>query len=215
MDIPDDSIAVVYNPINTDVPLIPYDASHEKTSFLYVGRVQWRGQKNLHELFDALTELTGNWQLTVIGSGDNQVISTFVREHNLSDRVNLLGWQTEPWKQVTDIDCSVLTSKFEGLPMCIIESVIRGIPMVSNNCPTGPEDLIFPKVNGYIYQMGDSKALAEVLQRFIDGKESFNHACVAESLQWLSSENYYSRLTELLLDSKNNTFSRIATKGLN
>lgn len=214
MGVPSETIAVIYNPVNTKVDLIPFDKRHVKTNFLYIGRVQWNGQKNLRELFNSLINLTGDWQLTVVGSGDDQLISKFVEEHNLADRVKLLGWQTNPWEQVINIDCSVLSSRFEGLPMCLIESVIRGIPIVSSDCPTGPDDLVVSSINGYIYRLGDTGSLTELLQRFIDGKASFDRAKVAQSLQWLSSDYYYNRLTALLIHDKGNEFSQIEIKNL-
>jgi len=205
MGAPSTVVTVVYNPVKTNVPKIPFDPHHNGANFLYVGRVQWQGQKNLQELFQALVQLTGDWRLTVIGSGEVQQLKEFVRRHHLESKVRLLGWQSQPWEQVKDIDCTVLSSKFEGLPMCIIESIIRGIPSVSSNCPTGPDDLINPEQNGYIYSMGDCRQLAGILQRFVDHKVSFNHETIRKNAQWLDSNQYYQRVTQFFEQSKGGT----------
>jgi len=195
MGVTSKEVTVVYNPIETNVPMIPFKANHNGANFLYVGRVQWQGQKNLQELFQALVRLTGDWQLTIIGSGDDAQVLAFIKRHHLEGKVQLLGWQSRPWCQVQDIDCTVLSSKFEGLPMCIIESIIRGIPSVSSDCPTGPDDLIEPGKNGYIYSMGDSQQLAGILQQFIDHQVFFDHDAIKKNAQWLDSNQYYQRVT--------------------
>lgn len=205
------NIAVVYNPINITAPMIPFDEDHSDTNFLYVGRLQWTGQKNLQELFNALINLRGDWHLSVVGSGEDAPIQAFIEEYHLASHVTLLGWQSEPWTNVSNIDCTVLSSKFEGLPMCIIESIIRGIPCVSSNCPTGPDDLI-TKENGYIYPMGQVSALTEKLQYFIDRKVQFNHEEVRKSLNWLNESKYYQHLTILLTNYQNTDFAGLIGK---
>ncbi|AVK62735.1 hypothetical protein C5Z26_00640 [Lactobacillus sp. CBA3606] len=193
-------ITVIYNPINLDVPLVPIRQATTPVTFLYIGRIQWQQQKNLQELFNVLPKLHGPWQLKVIGSGDDdETVKQFIQQAHLTDKVKLLGWQAAPWPRLTDISCSVLTSKFEGLPMGLIESLIRGIPAVASDCPTGPADLIQSGTNGFLYPMGDSVRLTTILQDFIDGQVDFERAKVRDSMTWLSTDAYYTRLSTQLM----------------
>ena len=52
------------------------------------------------------------------------------------------GWVDKPWEKINSASCTLLLSKFEGFPMVILESLSYGIPVISSDCPTGPEDLI-------------------------------------------------------------------------
>lgn len=199
MGVASSRISVVYNPIDVNVPVVADVAENDPVTFLYIGRIQWEQQKNLQELFNALRRLHGNWQLIVIGSGEDEQVKLFIKQFHLEHHVKLLGWQSNPWTKVEAVSCSVLSSKFEGLPMGLIESLTRGIPCVASDCPTGPADLIKPMENGFLYKMGDVSQLAELLQKFVDKKVSFNHAEIKEKMNWLNSKRYYQNFTNQLL----------------
>lgn len=199
MGVAPNRISVVYNPIDVNVSVVADVTVHDPATFLYIGRIQWKGQKNLQELFNALRRLHGNWQLIIVGSGEDQELRQFISKFHLEQNVKLLGWQNDPWTKIKTVSCSVLSSKFEGLPMGIIESLTRGIPCVASDCPTGPADLIRPMENGFLYRMGDVPQLTHFLQKFVDKKVNFNHADIKEKMNWLNSDKYYQNFTSQLL----------------
>jgi hypothetical protein len=57
----------------------------------------------------------------------------------------------------------VLTSRFEGFPMVLLEAMTIGLPVVSYDCPTGPSELIVDGRNGYLVPNGDAETFAERL----------------------------------------------------
>ncbi|WP_253955356.1 glycosyltransferase [Lactiplantibacillus pentosus] len=137
--------------------------------FVYIGRVMWEGQKNLAELFSALDKVSGNWQLEIFGTGDAAEIDhvkNFVSNHQLEKHVIIRGWVAKPFDNL-ECDYLVLTSKYEGLPMVLIEAQQHGIACISANCPTGPDDIITLE-SGYLYEPGDIDQLSGILQRCID-----------------------------------------------
>ena len=70
--------------------------------------------------------------------------------------------------------------------MVLAESLSRGLPCISSNCPTGPDDLIINGFNGFLYDINDYQKLREILNDFIEGKVDFKTKDVKSSL-----DNYY------------------------
>lgn len=87
--------------------------------------------------------------------------------------------------------------------MGIIESLNHGIPCVSSDCPTGPDDLIKEHENGFLYTMGNTQQLSGILQGLINKEYQFNSVQVKNSIEWLSTEHFYKKLSTELLKINN------------
>ena len=62
----------------------------------------------------------------------------------------------------------VLTSREEGLPMCLLEARTYGVPAVSFDIRTGPRDIITDGVNGYLVEPFDTAQMAEKLELLME-----------------------------------------------
>jgi UDP-D-galactose:(glucosyl)LPS alpha-1,6-D-galactosyltransferase len=89
-------------------------------------------------------------------------------ELGISDRIEWTGWVHNPWAAIKAVSALVLTSQYKGFPMVLIESLIRGIPCLSSDCPTGPADIIIPGENGWLYPLHNISQLTVLLQRIVD-----------------------------------------------
>lgn len=196
-----EKISVIYNPV-TRVSKSGSKRRNNRsqiTEFAYVGRIQLFGQKNLNELLEAAKRLQGSWHISIVGDGaDKELLRKAIKQAKLEENITLVGWQSNPWKASDKFDCCLLTSTYEGFGMVLVEAISRGIPVISSDCPTGPDELVTSD-NGYIYQMGDYKSLARLMQKFIDGKTNFSQEKIINSLEPFYDDAYFNRLTDALV----------------
>lgn len=202
-------IYTIYNPV-IQKPLIQRSEKHEITHFLVIARIQFERQKNLKELFDACSKLKGKWVVDIYGNDDSKnneetkKCVNYIEKLGISDKVIWHGWYKDVWSQIKDVDCLVLTSNFEGFPMSLCEAVSHGIPLISSDCPTGPNDIVNPK-NGFLYKMHNIPELANLMQDFIDGHVNFNGTKVQQSVSHFYIENYVTLVKSVMMEiTKNN-----------
>lgn len=191
-----EKIDVIYNPIQPKQELIPAD--QQVCRFIYIARIQMGGQKNLGGLLRSLAKLDGNWELDIYGSGDDlKLAQAFVADQpNLRKRVTFKGWVANPWQQIKAANALLLNSDYEGLPMVLAEALSYGIPCVSSDCPTGPNDLIIPGENGFLYPVHDYKKLNEELSLLINHQICFDREKISNSIEFMFNENYNRRFID-------------------
>lgn len=183
-----DKVSVVYNPVDV-APLIP----RNKHKFVYIGRIS--DIKRVDSLLEQLVDLKGKWSLDIFGStgkkeGDDLFIK-HIQQLQLQDKVIFHGWQRNAWDMVSEAGVVLLNSTREGLPLIIIESMMRGIPVLSTDCPTGPADLITVGENGWLYPMNEEFRSREYLQKILDGElELPDPESVQLSVQDYETGNY-------------------------
>jgi len=151
------NVKVVYNPVLCDdyLNFEPIKRS-EKPIFAYIGRLD-NFQKDLLFLLKALSKLKFEWKLKIVGTGpDEEKLKIYAKSIGVEKYVEWLGFSKLPFELLRNggISAVLLTSKFEGLPTVLIEAISYGIPVVSANCPTGPDDIIINGINGFLYKPG-------------------------------------------------------------
>lgn len=100
-------------------------------------------------------------------AGDGVLRSTLqteIRKHRLDDNVSLLGWRHDVPDLVCASDLTLLTSRWEGLPRVVLESISMGVPVVATAIDGTPE-VIKNGVNGFLYEPGDVNGMAECIIR--------------------------------------------------
>ncbi len=112
--------------------------------------------------------------LIILGQGrDREKLETIIKSNNLEKKVKLLGFVSNPYDYIKQCKFLVLCSKFEGMPLVILESLALGTPVVSFNCKSGPSELIQHKNNGLLVKDQDFKALEESIDLLEIDKELY------------------------------------------
>lgn len=97
-------------------------------------------------------------------------LKQLVEAFNLKDHITFTGKIDNASQFLDQFDALLFTSKSEGLPQVIYESMLRKLPIVSTNAG-GIEELVEHNKNGLIATVGDYKSLAELLLRIFEESE--------------------------------------------
>jgi glycosyltransferase involved in cell wall biosynthesis len=91
---------------------------------------------------------------------------------NLGDRVQLVGFQENPYNFFTQSRVFVLSSYSEGLPSVLVEAIACGCAVVSTDCPTGPREVLKNGRFGELVPVGSPQAMAEAILRALETRLS-------------------------------------------
>ncbi|MBB2913291.1 glycosyltransferase involved in cell wall biosynthesis [Streptosporangium becharense] len=133
------------------------------------------GQKGFDLLIPAFRQVVDrhpDWRLRIYGTGPKKDrLRALIRECGLRDNVTLMGRTDHLDEELAKASFYVLSSRFEGLPMVMIEAMTQALPVVAFDCPTGPRDLITPGIDGLLVPPQDVDALAAAMIRLVEDRD--------------------------------------------
>lgn len=176
-ELKDDQLTVIYNIIDSkDIikrknETIPYTNKY----ILMVARFDFRS-KDFYTLINAYSELPvyikKEYQLFLLGDGpDMEKVKTYINKKNEEKNIIMLGKDYNPYKWMDKAEILILSSKSEGLPTVLIESMICNTPVISTTCQTGPKEILKNGEYGILVPVGDSKALKESIIKLLNNKQ--------------------------------------------
>lgn len=119
--------------------------------------------------FARVVERHPDWMLHICGDGPQRKrLERLIIEHGLSNNVLLMGPVDRLDLEMSQASMYVLSSRFEGLPMVMIEAMSLGLPVVSFDCPTGPREVIQNGRSGILVPDGDVGALARAMLALVE-----------------------------------------------
>jgi glycosyltransferase involved in cell wall biosynthesis len=169
---PDKSnISVIPNPITIQ----PCNAELNHNQVLAVGRICYeKGYDRLLQAWAIVEKRHPDWILSIVGSADDLAERRKLGE--MIDRLQLHAAQFVP--PTSDIvvhyktgSILALSSRYEAMPMSVIEAMSCGIPCVAFDCDSGPSEIISNGVDGILVPQGDVQGLADGICRLIDDTE--------------------------------------------
>jgi len=163
-------------------------------------------QKNTEELIRVLYEVnkTRDMHLVLIGVGHHadqlETVENLIRELNLKEKITILNWTSreDVLYIISKSKLYISTSRYEGLPYAIIESLALSIPCVVSDCD-GNRDLIKNDFNGFCIKNNNTKEFGQKIIKLLNeknlhdvfsknAKETFlNHHNIKEKIYNLES----------------------------
>lgn len=135
----------------------------ENKILLAVGR--HAPQKGFDMLIKAWAKTNApGWTLRIVGSGDEKTKNEeLAKSLGVWNRVEFKESTPEIVKEFQNASCFVLSSRFEGLVLVLIEAKMMGLPCVSFDCPESPKEVIRNGIDGWLVPPEDIDGLANEL----------------------------------------------------
>jgi glycosyltransferase involved in cell wall biosynthesis len=121
--------------------------------------------KFLMQSFEASLVWQENVALVIMGNGPDEAgLKTYAKSLICSAHIKFLPFQNVPFAIVKGARCVALTSKYEGFPMVLVESLAMGTPVVSLDIVSGPSEIIKHQENGLLVKDRDVSKFGEALR---------------------------------------------------
>lgn len=161
-----DNVSTIYNSIDIDDIVIKSQDTIELDFEYIIGVGQYdTNVKQFDKLIEAYAKSKLPKQgiaLVILGEGKlKENLKSIAKSFNVESLVHFLGFKNNPFKYIKNAKFFVLSSELEGLPMVLLESLACKTPVVSFNCPTGPEEVISHGENGLLIEHQNIEALTE------------------------------------------------------
>lgn len=108
------------------------------------------------------------WQLDIVGDGPlRDALQRQIQQLGLQDTVHLLPPTPAVQQLYLRSSILVMTSRYEGLPMVLIEAQTLGLPIVAYACQCGPRDVVTDGADGYLIADGNEALFAARLTQLM------------------------------------------------
>ncbi|ULC58997.1 glycosyltransferase [Flaviramulus sp. BrNp1-15] len=191
---------VIYNYITED--LLAFQSKRNSLNYIIgVGRLT--KIKQFEILIKSYSESKlpkENIQLIILGDGDEKVfLEKKISDFNLKHLIKISPFKNNPYSLIQNAKALVLTSKVEGFPMVLLESLALNTPVIAFNCKSGPSEIIKNKINGLLVENQNPEALTKAINKLMLDK--FFYQTVKENsnkgLNKFSEEKFFQKLENI------------------
>ena len=166
------NVIVIPNPV-TYIPETISSHDSCKHRIVCVGRLhEQKGLDMLIEAFALIANQCPEWKIDIYGEGScKDMLEKRIEHYNLSGRIIINNPTDHIYDEYQSSDFFVLSSRYEGFALVLLEAMSCGIPCVAFKCKYGPEDIIEDGKNGLLADNGNVKDFAEKMLWMIKHRE--------------------------------------------
>lgn len=162
------NVQVIGNPIDNHLMTpVRYDAQAKK--IISVGRLVYaKNYDMLIEVANIVLKEHPEWSWDIYGEGNlRERLQAKIDNSDLHKQLHLMGSVENIYDRYSDYAFLVMTSKYEGFPMVLLEGMARGLPLVAFDITTGPKYIIRNKENGLLVSEVSVEKMASAVRELI------------------------------------------------
>lgn len=164
-------------------PKSPKSARRFKSVIMMARLDQQKQVDHAVEAFRRVVDAVPDATLDIYGRGQlQQGLLTQIRRLHLGDSVKLKGYTKDVHSAYRNAGLCIMTSRYEGAPLTVVESLMHGCPVVSYDLKYGPSDIITDGVNGLLVPYGSIRGMAERIIAVLKDPELHQRLIDAASL---------------------------------
>lgn len=199
-------VAVIPNAVPFETQEI---STLENKQVIMVGRYNdAKGYDYLIPAWDIVHHRHPDWTLHVYGSGElhDQVVQ-WIMERHLDNTIILHEPVDNIREKYLESSIAVLSSRYEGFSLVLLEAMSCGVPFVSFDCPHGPRNIIRSGEDGLLVEYLDSQALADGICQLIENESLRKRlgANAKKNICRFSRESVMQQWEDLFYELKNAT----------
>ena len=142
-------------------------------------------------------------RLIILGEGDDRrALEDLASQLSVKNTVDMPGFVDNPYAYLSRASLFVLSSVWEGSPNVLTEALALGVPSVSTDCPSGPNEILQNGVIGRLVPVGNPNSLAAAIQETLSNppEENLSKGAVRQYTVELSTRRYLDILLNRGLD---------------
>lgn len=176
------------------------EISSNSNYLIAVGRLEAQKNYNLMlEAFSLVIKKYPDLKLFILGTGslESEIISK-IKSLNLVENVELKGFVENPSVFYRNATAFVLSSDFEGFGNVIVEAMSHGLPIVSTNCPGGPNYILNKSNLGELSELRKPYALSESILKVLNNQDNYSKEAIIERAKEFSIEAIGAKYLEVI-----------------
>lgn len=191
------SCQTIYNPFNIDeirslssqpIQFMPNKTNINEPYLIHVGRIA--RAKRLELLFEAFSLMAPHYKLVLLCDKPKKAIKK-ASKFGVENRLIFPGFQQNPYNWIKNADLLLLSSDYEGFGNVLAESIIIGTPVVSTDCPHGPNEILTGELEEYLTPLRDAKALANAATKALSYQKISENADIVGKVDALKVAKQY------------------------
>jgi glycosyltransferase involved in cell wall biosynthesis len=149
-------------------------ANDREFKFINVGRFTFqKAQEVLLKAVTLLVPIFEKFSLTLVGEGEEKEnLLRYINTHNLEGFVRVENYREDILEYYSEFDSLVLSSRYEGIPYVMLESMAIGLPVIVTNVG-GISNIITDKVNGIIVNEESPQNLCDAMLLLANDKKLY------------------------------------------
>lgn len=171
----------------------------KKYDCVFLGRFSYaKNPKRLIEIISRVVKVVPNASFVLIGDG---ILLDEVKNHavslNVDKNIVFTGFLNNPYKLLSSSKVMIMSSRSEGTPMCVLEAMLLGVPIVST-AVDGITEIIEHGVDGFYYD--DNDQIASAICKLITDenmRKNVSNKVSAKAKLLNDVENYKTQLTNI------------------